>query len=93
LKISNVKVEQAGSIEVIAENVAGTDRAKAKVEVKRAETKPAFKGTLKDTKVDEGAPLRLDVELENPSPGTKVSWLLDGKPLDESDKIKASFLN
>lgn len=90
LKITNVKKEQSGEVQIVAENVAGKDQAKAKMEVKPGETKPAFKTTLKDAKVEEGQSMRFDAELENPSPGTKVTWLLNGKELAESDKVKVS---
>ncbi|KAE9550266.1 hypothetical protein FO519_006527 [Halicephalobus sp. NKZ332] len=88
LRINQVTVNQEGRIKVEVTNSEGTDSATADLKVKPSEIKPKFQSTLSDAKVAEGEPLSFNVALENASPNTKVSWYLNGKKLEESDKVK-----
>ncbi|NP_001343711.1 Muscle M-line assembly protein unc-89 [Caenorhabditis elegans] len=88
LKISNAKIEQTGTVKVTAQNSAGQDSKQADLKVEPNVKAPKFKSQLTDKVADEGEPLRWNLELDGPSPGTEVSWLLNGQPLTKSDTVQ-----
>ncbi|CAL2029366.1 unnamed protein product [Caenorhabditis brenneri] len=88
LKITNAKIEQTGTVKVTAQNSAGQDSKQADLKVESNIVAPKFKSQLTDKTVDEGEPLRWNLELDGPSPGTEVTWLLNGQPLTKSDTVQ-----
>ncbi|CAI2304070.1 unnamed protein product [Caenorhabditis sp. 36 PRJEB53466] len=88
LKISSAKVEQSGTVKVTAQNSAGLDSKQADLKVEPNVVAPKFKSQLTDRNVDEGEPLRWNLELDGPFQGTEVTWSLNGKPLTKSDTVQ-----
>uniref|UniRef100_A0A8R1DN92 Ig-like domain-containing protein n=1 Tax=Caenorhabditis japonica TaxID=281687 RepID=A0A8R1DN92_CAEJA len=88
LKISNAQVTQTGVVKVTAQNSAGQDTKQADLKVEPNVVAPKFKALLTDRNVDEGEPLRWNLELDGPFQGTEVTWLLNGQPLTKSDTVQ-----
>uniref|UniRef100_A0A1I7S955 Muscle M-line assembly protein unc-89 n=1 Tax=Bursaphelenchus xylophilus TaxID=6326 RepID=A0A1I7S955_BURXY len=88
LTIPNATPDLSGKVSVKAENPAGSNESNANLNVKPALKPPQFKAKLSDKSVNEGQPIRYDVEIENPTPDTKLTWLLNGKPLENGDKCQ-----
>uniref|UniRef100_A0A1I7TK31 Ig-like domain-containing protein n=1 Tax=Caenorhabditis tropicalis TaxID=1561998 RepID=A0A1I7TK31_9PELO len=88
LKITNAKIEQSGTVKVTAQNSAGQDTKQADLKVEPNVVSPKFKSQLTDKTVDEGEPLRWNLELDGPFQGTEVTWLLNGQPLTKSDTVQ-----
>ncbi|CEF63660.1 Hemicentin-1 [Strongyloides ratti] len=81
LKLLNVKKGDSGKIEVIAENKCGSDKSSGDLKVIPKPVKPIIKTPLYDKNVDEGTPVRYDVELEEYDGSTTLDWYLNNKKL------------
>lgn len=50
--------------------------------------KPVFKTHLIDRNVNEGEPLRWDIQIERPYQGVTVKWFLNGKELTSNENVQ-----
>ncbi|XP_025423040.1 obscurin isoform X6 [Sipha flava] len=88
LVIEKATLEDAGDYEVVLSNELGKDSAQAEVKVKPAAAEPAFITPLRDAKVVEGFPAKLQFKLSG-FPNPEVVWTLNDKPLIvDGEKIK-----
>lgn len=75
LVIENPRIEDSGDYEIVVSNELGKDTAPIEVKVKPASTAPSFITPLKDSKVVEGFPIKLQIELSG-YPLPDLSWYL-----------------
>uniref|UniRef100_A0A0N4ZKF6 Obscurin n=1 Tax=Parastrongyloides trichosuri TaxID=131310 RepID=A0A0N4ZKF6_PARTI len=87
LKILNVKKTDSGKVEAVAENNRGSDKSSADLKVIPTPVKPSIKTPLYDKDVEEGVPVRYDIELDEYDGQTTLDWYLNDKKLDSDGNI------
>uniref|UniRef100_A0A0N5CB57 Muscle M-line assembly protein unc-89 n=1 Tax=Strongyloides papillosus TaxID=174720 RepID=A0A0N5CB57_STREA len=87
LKLSNVKKGDNGKIEAVAENKCGKDKSTAELKVIPTPIKPVIKTPLYDKTVEEGTPVRYDIELEEYNGSTTLDWYLNEKKLESDGNV------
>uniref|UniRef100_A0AAF5HXT5 Uncharacterized protein n=1 Tax=Strongyloides stercoralis TaxID=6248 RepID=A0AAF5HXT5_STRER len=87
LKLLNVKKNDSGKIEVVAENKCGSDKSSGDLKVIPKPVKPIIKTPLYDKDVEEGTPIRYDIELEDYDKLTTLDWYLNDKKLESDGNI------
>lgn len=73
LVIEKATIEDAGDYEVVVSNDLGKASGQVEVTVKPAATKPAFITPLRDSKVVEGFPAKLQIKLSG-YPLPDIAW-------------------
>ncbi|VDK28622.1 unnamed protein product [Gongylonema pulchrum] len=84
LTIENVTPDQSGEISCEAKNTVGSKKQFATLTVKAVGEAPIFQKNIEDKLVVEGEELVMDAKLAEVKPKPTISWLKDGKPLDDA---------
>ncbi|VDD94061.1 unnamed protein product, partial [Enterobius vermicularis] len=91
LEIRDAQPEDTGTYTVRIKNEYGSAESNAKLTVEpdpdRNHVAPEFQTSMEDVECDEGDDVRFKTVLTG-DPNPEVSWLVNGIPLTESDKIK-----
>uniref|UniRef100_A0A9J2P3W7 Immunoglobulin I-set domain protein n=1 Tax=Ascaris lumbricoides TaxID=6252 RepID=A0A9J2P3W7_ASCLU len=91
LEIRDAQPEDTGVYTVRIKNEYGSAESNAKLVVQpdpdRNHVAPEFQATIEDVECDEGDTVRFKAVLTG-DPNPEVTWLVNGIPLSESDKIK-----
>ncbi|KAL3997510.1 Immunoglobulin I-set domain family protein [Acanthocheilonema viteae] len=84
LVFSDVLPEQSGEISCEAKNSVGSKKQLATLTVKPTGSAPFFEKNIADKLVVEGEELIMDAKLAEVKPAPTISWLKDGKPLEDA---------
>ncbi|CAJ0570275.1 unnamed protein product, partial [Mesorhabditis spiculigera] len=88
LTFSDSQLSHSGSIKVTAQNSAGMDEKQASLTVQQGFSKPTITSKLNDTSAEEDSPVRFEVQLDKPQPGTSVKWYLNGNELKNDGPVQ-----
>uniref|UniRef100_A0A1I7VN34 Immunoglobulin I-set domain-containing protein n=1 Tax=Loa loa TaxID=7209 RepID=A0A1I7VN34_LOALO len=84
LVLSDVLPEQGGEISCEARNSVGSKKQLATLTVKPTGKAPFFEKNIEDKLVVEGEELIMDAKLAEVRPAPTISWLRNGKPLEDA---------
>jgi hypothetical protein len=88
MKMTNTKTTETGKVMVKAENSVGRVEKSAELIVERLVVGPQFKNQLLNRDVAEGEPLRWDISLVEPMPGTTLTWILNEETLTTNEQTQ-----
>nr|CRZ24661.1 BMA-UNC-89, isoform b [Brugia malayi] len=89
LVLNDVLPEQSGEISCEARNSVGSKKQLATLAIKPTGKAPFFERNIEDKLVVEGEELIMDAKLAEVKPFPTITWLKDGKPL-QNDRFKLS---